>query len=99
MMLKKSYSKTGKICRVTFKLPADVDAETAVLCGDFNAWDTEEYPMKKLKDGSFSRTLSLKPGKAYRFRYLLNGERWENDWNADAYVPNSYGEDDSVVEV
>jgi hypothetical protein len=34
-----------------------------------------------------------------RFRYLLDGERWENDWTADAYVPNSFGSDDSVVEV
>jgi len=99
-MLKKSYSKTGKICRVTFKLPAEVGAETAVLCGDFNAWSAEENPMKKLKDGSFSATVSLAaPDKAYRFRYFLDGERWENDWEADQYLPNSHGEEDSVVTV
>ena len=95
-MLKKSYSKTGSKCRVTFKLPSDVEAETAVLCGDFNEWDAEETPMKQLKDGSFSATVSLNAGKAYRFRYLLDGARWENDWEADQYLPNSYGEEDSV---
>lgn len=98
-MLKKSYSKTGTICRVTFKLPAEVGAETAALCGDFNGWDPQETEMKRLKDGSFSASVSLIPGRAYRFRYLLDGERWENDWEADYYLPNSYGEDDSVVEV
>jgi 1,4-alpha-glucan branching enzyme len=98
-MLMKAYSKTSTLCRVTFKLPAEVEAKTAVVAGDFNAWSTESHPMKRLKDGSFSATLSLIPGKAYRFRYLLNNERWENDWEADAYLPNSYGEDDSVVEV
>jgi len=98
-MLKKSYSKTGKKCRVTFKLPAEVGAETAVLCGDFNQWNTEETPMKKLKDGSFSATVSLNAGKAYRFRYLLDSDRWENDWEADEYLPNSHGDDDSVVNV
>jgi 1,4-alpha-glucan branching enzyme len=98
-MLKKSYSKTGSVCRVTFKLPSEVDAKTAVLCGDFNEWKTDETPMKKLKDGSFSTTVSLAPGKAYRFRYLLDGTRWENDWEADEYLPNSHGEDDSVVKV
>ncbi len=98
-MLMKAYSKTGNVCRVTFKLPAEVVAETAVVAGDFNAWSTESHPMKRLKDGSFSATVSLTPGKAYRFRYLLDQERWENDWEADAYLPNSYGEDDSVVEV
>ncbi|MBK8987466.1 MAG: isoamylase early set domain-containing protein [Chloroflexi bacterium] len=99
MMLSKNYSKTGSVCRVTFKLPADVGAETAVIAGDFNGWSTESHPMKKLKDGSLSVVLSLTPGKAYRFRYLLDGDRWENDWEADAYLPNSYGEDDSVVQV
>jgi 1,4-alpha-glucan branching enzyme len=98
-MLKKNYSKTGAYCRVTFKLPADVDADTAVLCGDFNEWDEEANVMKQLKDGSFSATVSVPAGKTYRFRYLLDGERWENDWEADSYAPNVHGTEDSVLEV
>jgi len=96
-VLKKNYTKTGKICRVTFKLPAEINVETAALCGDFNNWDTDTYPMKRLKAGGFSTTISLSAGQSYRFRYLLDGKRWENDWEADAYVPNEYGTDDSVV--
>ena len=38
-------------------------------------------------------------GRAYRFRYLLDGHRWENDWAADAYKPNDFGADDSVVDL
>ena len=98
-MLKKSYSKSGKKCRVTFKLSGEVGAETAVLCGEFNAWDQEANPMKKLKDGSFSAQVARDAGQSYRFRYLLDGERWENDWEADAYLPNEHGTDDSIVEV
>lgn len=98
-MLKKNYTKTGKSCRVTFKLPADVDAETAVLCGDFNEWSETANPMKKLKDGSFSVTVSIPAAQSYRFRYLLDGKRWENDWEADAYAPNEYGTDDSILEL
>jgi hypothetical protein len=41
----KSYSKTGSVCRVTFRLPAEVDAEQAALCGEFNDWDAEANPM------------------------------------------------------
>lgn len=26
-------------------------------------------------------------------------ERWENDWAADAYLPNDLGGDDSVIDV
>lgn len=98
-MLKKNYTKTGTACRVTFKLPADVEAKTAVLCGDFNEWDESAHPMKRLKDGSFSVTVSIPAPQTYRFRYLLDGERWENDWEADGYAPNEFGTDDSVLEV
>lgn len=98
-MLIKNYSKTGKKCRVTFKLPAEVDADQVALCGEFNDWDPEANPMKQLKDGSFSTTLSVDAGQAYRFRYLLDGERWENDWEADAYRSNEHGTEDSVLEV
>lgn len=96
-MLKKSYSKTRNYCRVTFKLPADLNAQAAVLCGDFNQWDPKAMPMNRLKDGSFSMTLSLPANQHYRFRYLLDGSRWENDGEADAYLPNAYGSDDSIV--
>ena len=98
-MLKKNYSKTGNFCRVTFKLPPDANAKTAVLCGDFNDWDLNDTPMKLLKKGGFSITLSLRSGRSYRFRYLLDGKRWDNDWEADSYVPNEYGSEDSVIEV
>ena len=98
-MLKKNYTKTGKTCRVTFMLPAEVEAETAALCGEFNDWDANAAPMKKLKDGSFSTTVSLEAGNSYRFRYLLDSARWENDWEADKYAPNEHGTDDSIVEV
>ncbi|MEA3334899.1 MAG: isoamylase early set domain-containing protein [Chloroflexota bacterium] len=98
-MLKKSYSKTGSSCRVTFALPAEVEAGSAALCGDFNDWDSTASPMTQRKDGRFSVTVSLKPGSDYRFKYLVDGERWENDWDADAYMPNEHGGEDSVVKV
>lgn len=98
-MLKKNYSKTGRSCRVTFKLPAELNAKTVHLCGEFNEWSSVENPLKQLKDGSFSITISLKPGRSYRFRYLLDGERWENDWDADAYVDNQYGTEDSLITI
>jgi 1,4-alpha-glucan branching enzyme len=96
-MMKKAYTETGRSCRVTFELPGQVSAETVALCGEFNEWDPTQHPMKRRKDGSFSLTISLKPGNEYRFRYLLDGERWENDWAADKYVLNEFGTEDSVV--
>lgn len=98
-MLKKSYNKSGKSCRVTFELPAEANAQVVTVCGEFNDWDQTAHPMKQRKNGSFSTTVSLKVGRQYRFRYFVDGQRWENDWNADAYLPNSFGDNDSVVNV
>jgi len=55
--------------------------------------------MTRGEDGSFALTLSLKVGRAFRFRYLLDDGRWENDPAADAYVPNPFGGEDSVVQL
>jgi 1,4-alpha-glucan branching enzyme len=94
--VKKTKGKNGKTS-VTFELPPDIVAGKAVVIGDFNGWEGG-VPMKRRRDGSFSTTLRLGPGR-YRYRYLLDDERWENDWAADAYEPNSYGSEDSVLEV
>lgn len=98
-MLKKAIQKSGNTYKVTSVLPAEVNAETACLCGDFNDWDATQHPMKKQKDGSFKVTLTLDIGRQYQFRYLTDNSRWENDYEADAYKPNPYGSENSVVNV
>lgn len=95
--MKKSYSPKGQSCKVTFTLPPEVKADTAAVCGNFNDWDATQHPMKRNKDGSFTAVVALKPGRSYRFRYLLDGARWENDWAADEYAANQFGTQDSVI--
>ncbi len=96
-MVKKTYRKAQKgTCQVTFTLPKEVGDQTAFVVGEFNNWDRHATPMKRAASG-LSVTLNLAAGKDYRFRYLLNETRWENDANADRYVPNSFGSEDSVV--
>ena len=98
-MLKKNYTKTGQSCRVTFKVPPDVDSKKVMLCGDFNDWDKKATVMKPLKDGSFSVTITLPANNSYRFKYYLGTQRWENDWDADGYVRNDFGSEDSLIKV
>ncbi|HFE38681.1 MAG TPA: glycoside hydrolase [Gammaproteobacteria bacterium] len=102
MSLKKKYLKSKPVCKVSFSLPKDAvkTAKEVAIVGDFNQWDTRANLMRKLKNGSFTSTLDLEAGKAYEFRYLIDGEQWENDWLADDYVPTVYGnEENSVVAV
>ncbi len=98
-MLKKNYTKSGKICRVTFKYNNSEGSQNASLVGEFNKWSLQESPMKKLKDGSLSVTLSLQAGTSYQFRYVLDGNTWVNDMQADGYLPNQYGEENSVITI
>ena len=80
----------------TFRLPASVGAERVWVAGEFNGWSRSAHPMQREGDAFVAR-IPLEVGRSYRYRYLLDGVRWENDWNADRYEPNAFGEDDSVV--
>ena len=98
-MPKKSYTRTGRSCRVTFYLPPEIEAQSAALCAEFNNWNPEAHPMRARKDGTFYVSVSLDTGASYRYRFLIDGERWENDWEAEEYRSNEFGSDDSVITV
>ena len=72
--VKKQYLKSRDICKVTFRLPsiAAPKAGTVSVVGEFNAWDFNANPMKKLKSGDFTTTIELTPGRKYQFRYLID---------------------------
>ncbi len=101
MAAKKQYLKSKPICKTKFIMPKQAvgNAQSVNIVGDFNQWDIQATPMKKLKNGSFSVGIDLPAGKEYQYRYLIDGEKWENDWAADKYVPSSFGPDNSVIVV
>lgn len=100
MSLKKKFLKSKPICKVTFNLPAKAapKAKEVTLVGDFNEWSETRNKMTRLKSGAFKIELPLASEKEYQFRYLIDGELWENDWEADQYLPTPIaGVDNSVV--
>lgn len=102
MSLKKQFLKSKPVCKVTFRLPkkAAKAAKTVHVVGEFNNWDVYATPMKSLKNGSFTVTIDLEQGREYQFRYLLDEISWENDWDADKYLPSHFGNcENSVVVV
>ena len=94
----KSSGPRGRVS-VTFTIDPGVGAQSAAVCGEWNDWSAGADVMRRDAEGGFSTTVDLEAGRAYRFRYLLDGERWDNDWAADAYLPNGFGGDDSVVDL
>jgi len=93
-MIQKRYIKTRKTMKVTFKVDFAKNAQDVELLGDFNNW--EPTPMKRTTKGIYQYTIELEPGQIYQYRYRIDGV-WANDWAADAYAPNGFGEDNSIV--
>ena len=96
-MLKKRYVKGRKAVKVSFHTARAMKAESVFLVGDFNNWDETATPMKPLKSGQFTAVVYLEPERQYEFRYLVDGEEWHNDWDADSYRPNIHGSENGVV--
>jgi len=102
MSIKKHYLKNNEVCKITFTLKEKVNSiDNVRITGDFNNWDMNCEPMKKLKPGGFSQTINLASGKSYQFKYLINDSVWANDPESDEFVPNGFGtgESNSVIVV
>jgi len=97
-MITKEYTPKKTVCKVTFTLPSDWATNSASLVGDFNNWDSEANQLE-LKNGNWQTTIRLTPGSEVRFRYLIDGSNWVNDDQADSYITNEYGTEDSVATV
>lgn len=94
-MITKRLGRHGGVL-VTFVVPASLWADTICVVGDFNRWEEQATPLRLTENGWIA-TLELEAGRSYQYRYLVNGVEWHNDWNADGYVPNRFGGDNSVV--
>ena len=101
MTVEKKYLKTKPICKVKFVAPEALttDAKKIFLAGEFNNWQFEQTLLRKQKNGTYAATLDLNNGGEYQYRYVIDGERWENDYDADKYVPTDIGVENSVVVV
>jgi 1,4-alpha-glucan branching enzyme len=99
MSIEKKLLKAKPICKVKFSLSGDQynSASSILLVGDFNNWQIGETPLKKAKTGVWSVSLDLETSKEHQFRYLIDGTNWENDSEADKFVPSGLGSENSVI--
>ena len=99
MSLEKKFLKAKPVCKVKFSLSGDQykSASSILLVGDFNNWQLGETPLKMAKTGVWSVSLDLETGKDYQFRYLIDGAVWENDAEADGFIPSGLGSENSVL--
>lgn len=94
-MLTKKFFKTKDEAEITFEFSRD-DVESVALVAEFNDWQPLEMKFNK-KEKAFRTKVRLPKDGQFQFKYLLNGSEWENDSQADQYIANSFGSEDSVV--
>ena len=95
-MLKKKFFKTKDECEVTFEL-ATAESQTAFVVCEVNDWEPVAMTKAKKAGSPFRLKMRLPKGGEFQFRYKLDGDMWLNDDSADAYRPNEYGGENSVV--
>jgi len=80
---------------VTFSVRAE-DARHVVLVGDVNSWSEKGTPLSDRDgDGVWTLDLALEPGR-YQYRFLVDGEQWLADPEADAQVDDGFGGSNSI---
>jgi 1,4-alpha-glucan branching enzyme len=72
-------------------------AKAVSLVGDFNHWDPNAHPMKRMPDHSWMATLNLKHGH-HRYAFLVDGVL-SLDPQAQGITRNDKGERVSLIPV
>jgi hypothetical protein len=73
-------------------------ASCVKIAGTFNNWNTSEASlMERKKDGTWSKSIYLKPG-TYQYRFLIDDE-WVADQNNANQVNNPFGGKNSVIKI
>ena len=73
-------------------------AGSVQVAGDFNNWQPEQTPMKKVGDsGVWQTEMNLSPGR-YRYRLVVDGQ-WQQDPYNELTELNPFGGFNSVVEI
>jgi len=99
MGIKKQFLKSKPVCKVSFSVSTEdaIGAKSIQILGEFNNWNQSSVSMKELKSGAFSQTINLEQDKEYQFRYLIDGEKWINDIDADAKTINIFNDMNDIV--
>ena len=82
--------------KVTFSYRAP-QAQRVLLAGDFTEWQQAPLGMKKSKDGVWTKTATLAPGR-YEYRLLVDGQ-WCDDPECPTRQPNQFGGENCVCVV
>lgn len=70
-------------------------AKTVSLSGDFNGWTSTS--MRRSGDGLWEASIEYVPSKNYRYKFLVDGERWTEDPSHGRKEDDGFGGFNSVL--
>ena len=81
--------------RFTFEAP---QASSVYLAGDFNAWSGEGYTLRRASpDAPWEISVKLEKGKTYVYNFIVNGNTWIADPEAEARIDDGFGGSGSLL--
>ena len=72
-------------------------ARKVQFAGDFNGWNPELTPLRRVREDAYQIRLPLRPGR-YQYRYVIDG-CWQQDPANDRSERNPFGDLNSVIVV
>jgi hypothetical protein len=91
-MIKKQKLKSRPVCKLTFELSSEIEADHLDLLAEWTDW--KPMPFGRLKSGKWKLIQEVTPGAQYQFRYraTIDGKQtWLNDAFADGFIENEFG--------
>ncbi len=77
----------------------DDNAETVNLSGDFNDWKTSANIFVKFADGLWRAEIPIIPSGKYRYKFVVNGERWLEDTSNGMKEEDGFGGFNSILQI
>lgn len=79
---------------VVFVAPA---AATVSVVGDFNGWDPRRNPMSRGAKREMWRAKLVLPPGVYQYSFVVDGTVWEKDPQAENFLADGFGGENSVI--
>lgn len=105
MPISKKFVKSTNSTKVTFKVKKNETqgAQDIYLLCEKNGWDPIKLTKQKNGDFKIDVDFETEDKTAFQYRYRLvmadGQEMYDNDWEADYYVSNPFGGENSVVDL
>lgn len=78
---------------------ADRTAKSISVAGDFNDWDAAATQLRDTDgDGVWTGLIALRPGR-HKYMFVVDGERWVTDPEAESYVDDGFGMRNAVIAI